>query len=137
MMKRMNTKYMQDRRADWGFIEYIIDNMLEEGGEIWLTVFDSSKNDYNYMQVTYLLGAYKEQAIHYIQTVLSDTWKELTGLKNFYLIEYREYAGEKFTHYRAFYNDLDTIKRFFRQYMNDEKVDVSSWLDVTDEFTKE
>lgn len=54
--------------------------------------------------------------------------------ENGFVIESREYQGDEFTHYRTYVDEPEQAVPFFEKYYNDEKIDFSTWNDVTSEF---
>ena len=42
-MKKINTQYISDKKADLDEIRYIVDNLFTEDSEEWLCLYDTSK----------------------------------------------------------------------------------------------
>lgn len=138
-MKKFDTEYISNKKADIEEIKEIIKNLFTENSEKWISIIDTSKKNPNYIQVHYDIGILDdlEPVVKFIKSNLNYEASALDE-RDFYLIEYRKYENEnKFKHYRAFFNKVETIISFIERYMNDKEIDTEKWIDVTSEFTEE
>lgn len=126
IMKKIDTAYISAEKADLAEIKYIIENIHnEEETEEWLCLFDTSKKNPNYIQVTTDFFEYEKDI------------PAIESTQNIFMIEFRRYQGEEFKHYRAFLNDVSLVNSCFEHYMNNELEEIEnkvSWMDVTEEF---
>lgn len=133
-MKKFNTAYMSNEKANLGELKVIIENLFTENSEEWICLFDTSKKDY--IQVHYDIDILDSinPVIRFITSVLNYNANAIDE-KDFYLIEYRKYENENdFKHYRAFFDKEETVISYFEKYINDEEINVEEWIDVTEEF---
>lgn len=138
-MKKFDTKYISNKKADLEGLKVIIKNLFTEDSEEWISLYDTSKKNPNYIQVHYDIGILDdlEPVVKFIKSNLNYEASALDE-RDFYLIEYRKYGNEnKFKHYRAFFNKVETIISFIERYMNDKEIDTEKWIDVTSEFTED
>ena len=138
-MKKFDTEYITNKKADLEELKVIIKNLFTEDSEEWISLYDTSKKNPNYIQVHYDIGILDdlEPVVKFIKSNLNYEASALDE-RDFYLIEYRKYENEnKFKHYRAFFNKVETIISFIERYMNDKEIDTEKWIDVTSEFTEE
>ena len=138
-MKKFDTEYISNKKADLEGLKVIIKNLFTEDSEEWISLYDTSKKNPNYIQVHYDIGILDdlEPVVKFIKSNLNYEASALDE-RDFYLIEYRKYENEnKFKHYRAFFNKVETIISFIERYMNDKEIDTEKWIDVTSEFTEE
>ena len=134
-MKKIDTEYISNKKADLNEIKYIIDKLFTEDSEEWLYLFDTSKKNPNYIQIHSDIEEFEDEGANFIVSVLNFDKKQIDEIKHIYLIEYRKYENENdFKHYRAFFDKSETIVSYFEKYMNDEEIDIKNWFDVTDEF---
>ena len=137
-MKKFDTEYISNKKADLEGLKVIIKNLFTEDSEEWISLYDTAKKNPNYIQVHYDIGILDdlEPVVKFIKSNLNYEASALDE-RDFYLIEYRKYENEnKFKHYRAFFNKVETIISFIERYMNDKEIDTEKWIDVTSEFTE-
>lgn len=135
-MKKFDTEYISNKKADLEELKVMIENLFTEDSQEWISIFDTSKKNLNYIQVHYDIGILEDfnPVIKFITSVLNYDVNVIDE-KDFYLIEYRKYENEKdFKHYRAFFDKAETIISYIERYMNDEEIDTQKWIDVTGEF---
>lgn len=135
-MKKFDTEYISDKKADLDELKVIIENLFTEDSDKWISLFDTSKKNPNYIQVHFDIGILDDlnPVVKFIKSNLNYEANALYE-KDFYLIEYRKYESENdFKHYRAFFDKLETIISYIEKYMKDEDIDVEKWIDVTNEF---
>ncbi len=138
-MKKFDTEYITNKKADLEELKVIIKNLFTEDSEEWISLYDTSKKNPNYIQVHYDIGILDdlEPVVKFIKSNLNYEASALDE-RDFYLIEYRKYENEnKFKHYRVFFNKVETIISFIERYMNDKEIDTEKWIDVTSEFAEE
>ena len=138
-MKKFDTEYITNKKADLEELKVIIKNLFTEDSEEWISLYDTSKKNPNYIQVHYDIGILDdlEPVVKFIKSNLNYEASALDE-RDFYLIEYRKYENEnKFKHYRAFFDKVETIISFIERYMNDKEIDTEKWIDVTSEFTEQ
>ena len=134
-MKKIDTAYISNKKADFNEIEYIIENLFTEDSEEWLCLFDTSENNPNYIQIHSDIEEFEDEATNFMVNVLDYDTNVIDEIKELYLIEYRKYTNkDDFKHYRAFFDKPETIISYFEKYMNDETLNVEQWIDVTEEF---
>ncbi|MBF0715807.1 hypothetical protein [Gemelliphila palaticanis] len=135
-MKKFDTEYISNKKADLEELKVMIENLFTEDSQEWISIFDTSKKNLNYIQVHSDIGILDDinPVIKFITSVLNYDVNVIDE-KDFYLIEYRKYENEKdFRHYRAFFDKYETIISYIERYMNDEEIDTQKWIDVTEEF---
>lgn len=135
-MKKFDTEYISNKKADLNELKAIIENLFTEDSEEWVSIFDTSRKNSNFIQVHYDIRILDDisPAIEFITSVLNYETYHIDEI-DFYLIEYRKYENEKeFKHYRAFFDKAETIISYIENYMNDKEIDTTKWLDVTSEF---
>ena len=137
-MKKFDTEYISNKKADLEGLKVIIKNLFTEDSEEWISLYDTSKKNLNYIQVHYDIGILDdlEPVVKFIKSNLNYEANAIDEL-DFYIIEYRKYEHKKnFKHYRAFFDKSETIISYFEKYLNDEEIDAEKWIDVTSEFTE-
>lgn len=135
-MKKFDTEYISNKKANLEELKVIIENLFTEDSEEWISIYDTSKKNDNYIQVHYDIGILDniDPVINFIESVLNYAASTIDE-KDFYLIEYRKYENkESFKHYRAFFDKSEIINDYLERYMNDEEIDTEKWIDVTSEF---
>lgn len=135
-MKKFDTEYISNKKADLEELKVMIENLFTDDSQEWISIFDTSKKNHNYIQVHYDIGILEDfnPVIKFITSVLNYDVNVIDE-KDFYLIEYRKYENkEYFKHYRAFFDKAETIISYIERYMNDEEIDTQTWIDVTEEF---
>ena len=50
-MKKIDTQYISEKKADLEEIKYIVDNIFTEDSEEWLCLYDTSEKNPNYVQI--------------------------------------------------------------------------------------
>lgn len=50
-MKKIDTAYISNKKADFKEIKHIIENLFTENSEEWLCLFDTSRANQNYLQI--------------------------------------------------------------------------------------
>lgn len=136
-MKKIDTAYISNEKADFSEIKDIIENLFADDSQEWLCLFDTSKKNPNYIQIHSDTSDFDDcdEAANFIASVLGYDGKQASKIKGLYLIEYRKYENKSdFKHYRAFFDKAEIIVDYFEKYMNDEWVNTQNWIDVTDEF---
>lgn len=134
-MKKIDTAYISNGKADLEEIKKIIKNLFTKEGEEWLCLFDTSKKNPNYIQIHSDIEEYEEDALNFLHYTLEMSLEEFDNIENIYLIEYRRYEdGENFKHYRSFSTDANLVYSYFEKYMNNKLIETNNWLDVTEEF---
>lgn len=137
-MKKIDTAYISNEKADLEEIKEIIENLFTEEGEEWLCLFDTSKKNQNYIQIHSDIEEYEDDALNFLHHTLAMPLEEFDNIENIYLVEYRLYEdNDNFKHYRAFSIDANSVYSYFEKYMNDEVINTEHWLDVTEEFEEE
>ena len=137
-MKKFDTEYITNKKADLEELKVIIKNLFTEDSEEWISLYDTSKKNPNYIQVHYDIGILDdlEPVVKFIKSNLNLEANAIDEL-DFYIIEYRKYEHTKnFKHYRAFFDKSETIISYLEKYLNDEEIDTEKWIDVTSEFTE-
>ncbi|MBN6709658.1 hypothetical protein JFL47_11585 [Haemophilus haemoglobinophilus] len=135
-MKKFDTAYINNKKAGIEELKEIVNNLFTDDSEEWLCLFDTSKKNPSYIQVHSDIGILDDfnSVIKFIKSNLNYETSALDEI-DFYLIEYRKYESiEDFKHYRAFFDNPETIISYFEKYMNDEEINVENWIDVTDDF---
>lgn len=134
-MKKLNTEFISAKDADIVEIRQIVKNLFGNTSEEWLTIYDDSEEYSNYIQVHGGIEYSEDNKTEYLQRQFSLSKDEIKRLDKVYLVEYREYDdAQQFKHYCGYFIDEDMVLSFIEKYMNDESIDVSNWLDVTDQF---
>lgn len=137
-MKKINTEYISNQKADLEEIKHIIDHLFTEESEEWLCLFDTSKKNPNYIQIHWDIEEMEDDALNFLRYTLSIPLEEVENIEYIYLVEYRRYENEhQFKHYRAFFPDAERVYSYFEKYMNDEAINTEHWIDVTEEFEEE
>lgn len=129
-MKKYNTEIYTNRKADLEEIKGVLFGLRNEEDEhLWVSLFDTSKKNPNYVQAMLIDEDFVKEAAQYIN--------QYFDIRNAgevpYIFEARIYTGENFTHYRAFFPDASYIYEIFKQYLEDQAISTQNWLDVTEE----
>lgn len=134
-MKKIDTEYISNKKADLIEIKQIIETLFEEESQEWLCLFDTSKKNKNYIQIHWDIEEYEDDALHFLHNILRIPLEKVDNSEQIYLLEYRKYQDENhFKHYRAFFTDSNNVYTYFEKYMNDEVIETENWFDVTEEF---
>lgn len=137
-MKKFDTEYSSNKKADLTTIKKIIDELFSDDSEVWLSVYDTSKHNLNYIQIHCDIEDFEDDALNFIHKVLMIPLENFDDIQQIYLIEYRKYLDQNnFKHYRAFLVDANRVYHYFEKYMNDEDINIENWYDVTKEFKED
>ena len=134
-MKKIDTQYISEKKADLDEIKYIVDNLFTVDSEEWLCLYDTSEKNPNYVQIHSDIEYFEDDALNFLTQVLQIPLDNIDEIEGIYLAECRKYKDKaNFRHYRAFFLDADVVYSYFETYINDEAINVEGWYDVTEEF---
>lgn len=135
-MKKIRTDIISNQRADLAQIDDIIRFLFEEE-HIWLTLYDTSKKNPNYIQIHSEVDITENEVVEFLTSIKNSSWRDAEQESNgcVYMMEARKYDSQgDFKHYRAFISNPEIVQDYFRKYFLDEDFSVEGWLDVTQEF---
>ena len=109
-MKKIDTQYISDKKADLYEIKYIVDNLFTEDSEEWLCLYDTSEKNPNYVQIHSDIEYFEDDALNFLTQVLQIPLDNIDEIEGIYLVECRKYKDKaNFRHYRALFLDADVV----------------------------
>ena len=76
-MKKIDTQYISDKKADLDEIKYIVDNLFTENSEEWLCLYDTSEKNPNYVQIHSDIEYFEDDALNFLQKVLQFLFRNI------------------------------------------------------------
>lgn len=124
MAKIFDTEIVDEEKASLKKIREVLEGLgKEEDEHEWIVLSDEDDNNLNYVQATIRFAAEDESLPHPDAP---------------YLVETRIYDEDgEYIHYRTYMKSAEEVVSVFEKYLNDEKIDVSGWDDVTAEIDAE